>query len=329
MSALEPPFTLIPEIMELCVRIAEKVGSWNGAMRPKLSLRLRKENRIRTIQSSLAIEGNSLSLEQVTAVLEGKRVLAPKRDLLEVSNAIRAYELLSELDPYSEKAFLKAHSVLMKGLVDGEGRYRSGQVGVLKGSKVSHIAPPAKQVPAQMASLLKWLKTSKLNPFIRSSIAHYEIEFIHPFMDGNGRMGRLWQTLILCRSYSLFEFLPLEELIQKNQKEYYRSLEISDRKGDSSPFVAVILKELLNTLEEYGALAQFETQSPESRLEVAREKLTERDFSRLEYLAVVGAVSTATASRDLKWGVDQKILKMFGTQRNARYRFSRKGEGRS
>jgi Fic family protein len=321
MADFEPPFTLTPEIMDLCVHLAEKLGAWKAKAKPSLKIKLRKENRIKTIHSSLVIEGNSLSLDQVTAVLEGKKIIAPKKDLLEVTNAIKVYSDLENIRFASEKSFLTAHSILMNGLIPKAGKYRTSPVGILKGSKVSHIPPPAKQVPLLMANLFQWLKTSSLNAFIKSSIAHYEIEFIHPFMDGNGRMGRLWQTLVLNHSYHIFGELPVEHLIQKNQKEYYQALEHSDRQGNSAPFILFMLKVLMKTLDAYLISSLLNPSDSASRLESIKETFKKVAFSRLDYLKAIGSVSTATASRDLKFGVNEKILKVTGNKRNARYHF--------
>jgi Fic family protein len=319
----EPPFQLTQSILKLSIQAAELIGRWDGATRPKPKIKLRKENKIRSIQSSLAIEGNTLSLEQVTALLEKKRVIGPRKDILEVQNAILAYDLLPSFTPHSEKDFLKLHASLMKGLIPQSGLYRSGQVGVMKGAKVSHVAPPAKQVPLLMGNLFQWMKGNAFDPLIASCIAHYEIEFIHPFADGNGRIGRLWQALILLKAYPLFEFVPVEEMIRKNQKDYYLALETSDRKGDVAPFVEFMLKCLVKSLEKMLVPTNFEASTSEGRLESARGNFRTKAFSRADYLKFVGQISTATASRDLKQGIDSGTLIGTGEQRMTVYRFKK------
>ena len=316
-----PPLKLNESILNLVQSISELIGRWDGAQRPKPKVKLRKKNRIRSIQASLAIEGNSLSLEQVTAILENKRVLGPKKEVTEVINAIEAHGLLPSLQPWKEKDFLKLHSVLMKGLIPDSGKFRSSQVGVMKGAKVSHVAPPAIRVPNLIHELFSYGKISKMNPLVLSCIVHYEIEFIHPFMDGNGRMGRLWQSLILAKHYPVFEFVPVEDWIIKNQMGYYRALEESDKRGESGLFVEFMLERMLEALGETLHPAHFESVLPSDRLERARTFLGGGEFSRAEYLRAVGRISAATASRDLADGVRQGLLAIQGDKRTARYRF--------
>ncbi len=320
-DAKTPPLTLDEPILNLALTVSEQIGRWDGASRPKPRVKLRKENRIRSIQSSLAIEGNTLSLEQVTAILENKRVAGPRKDIIEVQNAVLAYELLPKLHPWKEKDFLKLHGVLMKGLIPDAGKIRSGQVGVMKGEKVSHVAPPAVRVPGLIRDLFQFGKRSKMNPLILSSVIHYEIEFIHPFMDGNGRMGRLWQNLVLARSYPVFEFVPVEDSIRQNQKGYYAALEASDRAGDSAPFVRFMLEQMRDALEEVLHPSNFESSGSEDRLALAKERFGDLEFSRAEYLGVVGQISAPTGSRDLAEGVRRGVLISHGDKRTARYRF--------
>jgi Fic family protein len=320
-SSYSPPCTLTESILKQSIKIAELLGQWDGAARPKPKIKLRKDNQIKSIQSSLAIEGNTLSLEQVTAILEKKRVLGPKKDIQEVQNAIMAYEFLPSLNPKSEKDFLKLHLILMKNLVPNAGKYRSGQVGVMKGSKVSHIAPPAVRIPNLLNDLFIWLNNSAANALLVSCITHYEIEFIHPFTDGNGRMGRLWQNLILMKTYPLFEYVAVEEIVRKNQKKYYQSLELSDKKGDAAPFVEFMLSCILKSLQNTLLSGNFESASSDSRLESARNHFKNERFSRSDYLKFIGQISTATASRDLKNGVNNKVLTASGEKRLALYYF--------
>ena len=220
----QPPFEITPKIIELISNISEKVGEINSLQNSPYQIKLRKENRIKTIHSSLAIENNSLSLEQITAIIDGKRVLGNPNEITEVKNSIQAYDLLLSLKPYQEKDLLKAHKLMMQGLVDKSGEYRTDDVGVFNGKEVVHLAPPASRVPLLMLDLFKWLKNSDIHPLIKSCVFHYEFEFIHPFQDGNGRMGRLWQTVILKEWKEVFAWLPVETLVKENQKEYYNAL---------------------------------------------------------------------------------------------------------
>jgi Fic family protein len=212
---------------------------------------LRRGNRLRSVQASLAIENNSLSLEQVTAVIAGRRVLGPPQEIQEVRNAFAAYEAMSTWKPAVEKDFLAAHRLLMTGLVPDAGRYRTGGVGIAQGSKIVHLAPPAKRVPGLMKDLLGWLKRTDTHPLIASCVFHYELEFIHPFADGNGRMGRLWQTLILSRWKPLLAWLPVETVIRARQAEYYRALAAADQAGHCTGFIEFLLSALLQALQEF------------------------------------------------------------------------------
>ena len=204
MSDYTPPFHITDEITNLVAAISEQIGRITVLSHGNLNPRLRRENRIKTIHSSLAIEHNSLSLEQVTAILDGKRILGNPNEIQEVKNAYDAYEMLLALDPYSVRDLLKAHQTMMAGLILENGTFRSGGGGVFDGEVVIHLAPPARLVPVQIQDLFHWYQTSKIHPLIRSAIFHYEFEFIHPFADGNGRMGRLWHSLLLGNWNEIF-----------------------------------------------------------------------------------------------------------------------------
>lgn len=205
-------------------------------------------NRIRTIQGSLAIEGNTLSQEQITAILDGKRVMAPPKDIQEARNAIKAYEQFESWRPANEADLLKAHEILMAGLIDDAGHYRSGNVGVMNGDKVVHMAPQAERVQMLMSDLFNWFGSTEQHPLIASSVFHYEFEFIHPFADGNGRMGRLWQTLILSQWNPLLSQLPVESMVHEYQNEYYQAINLSTQRTDSSPFIEFMLSTILETI---------------------------------------------------------------------------------
>lgn len=249
-ESYKPPFTMNEEITSLIVEIGEYVGTITtyDAMRPNPIFR--RENRIKTIHSSLAIEQNTLTLEQVTAVISGKRILGPPQDIREVKNAYEAYERVSALDPYSLKNLLLVHKIMMEGLVKEAGSFRSGNVGVYAGTELIHAGTPAKYVPNLMNQLFAWLKQSKYHPLVKSCIFHYEFEFIHPFADGNGRTGRLWQSLILQKWKEVFAWIPIETLVYENQEKYYKVLQRADKVGDSTEFVEFMLGMIRNALKE-------------------------------------------------------------------------------
>ncbi|MFO7604930.1 MAG: Fic family protein [Desulfurivibrionaceae bacterium] len=247
-STYQPPYTITPEILNRVAAISEAIGRLTVLTDQARALRLRRINRIRTIHGSLAIEGNTLSEAQITAILEGKRVIAPPREVQEVKNALAAYDRFYTWKPEAEKDLLEAHRILMSGLIDEAGMYRHGGVGVMAGRQVIHMAPSADRVSHLMGDLFGWLATTDAHPLIASSIFHYEFEFIHPFADGNGRMGRLWQSLILARWNPLFADIPVESLIFEHQVEYYHALQESTKQTDSAPFVAFMLRMILDTV---------------------------------------------------------------------------------
>lgn len=246
----QPPFHMTEEITNLIVEIGQYVGSITTYESMYRNPVLRRENRIKSIYSSLAIEQNTLSLDQVSDVINGKRVLGPPEDIREVKNAYEAYERVSELDPYSGKNLLYAHKLMTEGLVKEAGRFRSGNVGVYAGDRLIHAGTPARYVPELVSQLMTWLKESKYHPLVKSCIFHYEFEFIHPFADGNGRTGRLWQSLILRKWNELFAWLPVETLVHENQEEYYRVLQKADNAGDSTEFAEFMLGMICNALKE-------------------------------------------------------------------------------
>lgn len=250
MSDYKPPFHMTDKMTSLIAEIGEQVGRITVLQEGTISPHLRRENRIRTIHSSLAIEHNSLSLEQVTAILDGKRVLGNPNEIKEVQNAYEAYELMLRLNPASVDDLLKAHKLMMNNLVPENGRFRSGGVGVFDGEVLIHMAPPAEFVPEHIHNLFAWYQKSELHPLIKSAIFHYEFEFIHPFADGNGRMGRMWHSLLLGKWKEMFFWLPIEELIQSRQKEYYDALGAADKQADSAGFVELMLEIIRDSLTE-------------------------------------------------------------------------------
>ena len=250
MNDYKPPFHMTDKMTSLIAEISEQVGRITVLQEGIISPHLRRENRIRTIHSSLAIEHNSLSLDQVTAILDGKRVLGNPNEIKEVQNAYEAYELMLQLNPASVDDLLKAHKLMMNGLVPENGRFRSGSVGVFDGERLIHMAPPAEFVPEHIHNLFAWYQESQLHPLVKSSVFHYEFEFIHPFADGNGRMGRMWHSLLLGRWKELFFWLPIEELIQSRQQEYYNALGVADKQADSAEFVELMLEIIRDSLME-------------------------------------------------------------------------------
>jgi len=250
----QPNFTVSAAAISMVAEIAALIERYTITQEAAESLKLRRANKIKTIQSSLAIEGNTLSVKQVTDILDGKRVIAPLREIQEVKNAIAAYDLFDELDPYSSKDLLKAHKVMMSALIDEPGKFRSGSVGVFDGKQAVHIAPPAEFVPGQIKDLFKWLKSAPDHLLIKSCVFHYEFEFIHPFADGNGRLGRLWQSLILTKLHPLFQHLPVETMVHDKQMDYYRAINASSAANDCGIFADFMLSEILNALKQHTAV---------------------------------------------------------------------------
>lgn len=243
-----PPFTVSSKAINLIAKISSQIERYAIKMEQGDTLRLRKVNRIKTIHSSLAIEGNKLSEGEVQAILEGKKVVAPLKEIQEVRNAIKTYELYPKLNPFSIQDLLLAHGTMMAGLMDEAGMFRSGGVGVFDGDKAIHIAPPADRVKELMKDLFTWLENTDDHLLIRSCVFHYEFEFIHPFADGNGRIGRLWQSLILGQLNPIFEHLPAENMVYANQEAYDDAINKSSDLGNSSPFIDFMLEEILNAL---------------------------------------------------------------------------------
>jgi len=318
---MKPPFQLTSKILSLIASISERIGEINSAHLNIPPTELRKKNRIKTIQSSLEIEGNTLTIEQITAILENKLVIGPPKDITEVKNAIQVYNKLHEFDSCSMQSFCMAHQILMAGLIESAGRLRSGSVGILKGSEIAHIAPPGEMVSPLMSNLFNYLKNDGDLVLIKSCVFHYELEFIHPFADGNGRMGRLWQTLILRDKYPVFEFLPVESIIKERQTDYYEALGQSDRLGESTPFIEFMLEIILQSLQDLLKTPNV-TLTSLDRINGFRSKIQGTYFTRKDYLQNFKEISTATASRDLKLACKQGILQKSGMMNATKYCFS-------
>ena len=319
-TIMKPPYSITPSILSLLSSISEKLGIIKAIHLQVPRAELRKANRIKTIQSTLEIEGNTLSIEQVTAIINHTRVLAPQKDILEVKNAIAVYEQLLRLKSTSMSSFLKAHALLMKELVRYPGKFRTGGAGIIAGSGLAHLAPKASMVKALMNDLFSYLKNDKDPLLIKSCVFHYELEFIHPFEDGNGRMGRLWQSVILKDLNPVFAFLPVERIIQQEQVAYYKALKISDKSGSSTPFIEFALEAIDKALAE-----QLSERRPpilnKDRLQIFRDQVGKSEFSRKDYMTYFKAISAPTASRDLKTGIDEKVLMRKGNKRTTLYSF--------
>lgn len=276
-----PPYRITPKIIDFVSKISEAVGSFYA----QEELRLHRINRIKTIQGSLAIEGNTLTIDQITAILDGKPVIAPINEVQEIRNAIKAYELLETLNPNNIEDLLKAHFTMEAGLIDDAGHFRSGGVGVASGEEIIHYAPPAERVPHLIKDLFEWLNGTEEHPLIKSCIFHYEFEFIHPFSDGNGRTGRLWQTLILANWRPVFKNLPIENIVYKYRKEYYKAIAISGGEDGCTPFIEFILGVIDETLA-------LESSTPRSTRDKIIEQLHNNPkITRNELASILGITS--------------------------------------
>ena len=315
----KPPFTVSAKAINLIAKISGQLERYAIRMEQEDTLRLRRANRIKTIHSSLAIEGNTLSEGEVQAVLEGKKVVAPLKEIQEVKNAIKTYELYPKLNPFSIQDLLLAHGTMMSGLVDEAGMFRKGGVGVFDGDKPIHIAPQADRVRDLMSNLFGWLENADDHLLIRSCVFHYEFEFIHPFADGNGRIGRLWQSLILGRLNPIFEHLPVENMVYSNQQAYYHAINRSSDLGDSGPFIDFMLEEILNALVDHQG---------KSNADIADEKgLNYQQLRVLGYLRADRHTTAAKIAADLDMSARQiermladmkakGILRRIGANRN-------------
>ena len=316
-EAYIPPFTMTDEITNLVIEIAELTGAMTVSEQLTKNPKLRRDNRIKSIQSSLAIEQNTLTVEQVSDVIDGKRVLGPSRDIKEAKNAYEAYEALTRLDPYSVKDLLKAHKIMMVGLVKEAGTFRSKGVGVFAGEQLIHAGTPANYVPDLIGQLFEWLKKSKLHPLIKSCIFHYEFEFIHPFADGNGRTGRLWHTLILAKWQEFFLWIPIETIIHERQEDYYKALNASNTDGESTVFVQFMLELIRDLLKELSCngVMNKEKSLDEKLIDLLKE---DGNQSAAGLAKIVGA-SQRTVQRALKRLMDNGKIEHVGSNRFGHY----------
>ena len=282
-----PPYTISDKTVNLISAITEIITKITINDNMSNNPRLRRDNRIRTIHASLAIENNSLSLDQVTDIINGKRILGAPDEICEVKNAFEAYNKLLELNPYSVKDMLLAHKVLIDELTKEAGTFRSGGVGIFAGKQLVHMAPPANQVPHLIKELVDWAKKAEVHPLIKSCVFHYEFEFIHPFADGNGRMGRMWQTLLLYKWKALFGWLPIETLIRERQEEYYKVLGECDHSADSGKFVEFLLTTIYDALSEIAHTEQVTAQVTE-QVEKLLEVMDDKEYSTREMMELLG-----------------------------------------
>ena len=326
---MEPNFQITEKILKLVHNIAELLTKYSIERRPLL---LRKENRIRSIQSSLAIENNSLTLEQVTDVIEGRRVLGPPKDIHEVQNAYETYERVFSMDPYQVEDFLEAHRLLTHGLVKHPGQFRLRDVGVYDTSgRVVHIGARPQFVTSLVEELFSWAKNSDLLDLVKSCLVHFELEMIHPFEDGNGRMGRLWQSLILSRWNPLFEWLPIESVIHTHQQGYYDALAISNQENDATVFVEFMLEVILETFEEVKVADRIEEEKSEyvvlPALKPKEREVFEQVKAYLEQYGNIGnqqaqeltGLSAATVRRYLSLFVKVGLLSASGSTKGKLY----------
>ncbi len=322
-TILKPPYEINSKILGLITSISEKIGEVNATFLVKSSPSLRKQNQIKTIHSSLQIEGNTLTEQQITAILENKRVIGPSKDIKEVQNAIKVYKSLNDYKYDSINSFLKAHKTLMNELIDSSGAFRKEGVGIIKGSKIEHLAPPAENVQYLMKDLFEYLKNEDEITLIKSCVFHYEMEFIHPFTDGNGRMGRLWQTIILISKYPVFQYLPFEKLISKSQDDYYKVLSICDKTGKSTVFIEYMLSVVNDALTELITSSVSINMTQEDRLQYFY-TLNIDSFTRKDYMQVFKHLSSASASRDLKTGIEIGLFSKSGDKRLTTYHLKNK-----
>lgn len=316
MKIKTPPFQITNAILDLVIEIAELVGKLTSISQLSTNPTLRRTNRIRTIHGSLAIEQNTLSLEQVTAVLNGKHVLAPPKDIAEVKNAYEIYERLDELDPYSVDDLLTAHGIMTRGLVEESGCFRSRPVGVVdQQGNILHFGTLPDYVPDLVTDLLEWAKTTEVHMLIRSCVFHYELELIHPFADGNGRVGRLWHTLLLSKWNPTFAWLPVESMIYANQQEYYNAINASNNAGESTIFIefmlSVIKASLIDAIKTSDEMSDGMMDKATMRWMQIEKFLQTHEFIMNADVRKICGVSAATANRVLSGlAEDGKLTKI-------------------
>ena len=330
-NGYKPPFTLSARAVGLVADIAAQMERFAIRMEQDDALRLRKANRIKTIHSSLAIEGNHLLESEVADIIDGKTVVAPIREIQEVKNAIRVYDEFEKLDPFSIDDLLRAHGLMMSALTDDAGHFRKGGVGVYSESGLVHMAPPANRVHGLMSDLFGWLKNADDHLLVRSCVFHYEFEFIHPFIDGNGRMGRLWQSLILSHWHPAFAHLPVENMVYSNRQAYFDAIAQSTKQGESGLFIEFMLGEILDTVrrhqgEPLNAPANDTvndtvktTPTQEGIIDLVRKN----PLSTYDELAAQLGVGRATIARNIAILKDRGVLTRVGEDKNGYWKLKK------
>lgn len=318
----QPPFTINANIIDLVSLISEKIGQIST--KQKEPFKLRKESRIKTLAGTLQIEGNTLDEEKITALLEGKRVLGTIREVAEAKGAIELYDKISEFDFRSQNDLLKSHKILMQELIKDNGHYRQSNVGVGSESGVTHVAPPYDRVPDLIRDLFEWLNSTDIHPLIASSIFHYEFEFIHPFSDGNGRIGRFWQSIILYNYKDMFSYIPIESMVREKQNEYYKALEVSGDMGDSTPFIEYMLNTILETIKDVEQKSinvpkNVPKNVPLNRInDIIKLVSKNRDITSAQ-IAKKLKVSDKTIKRDIAKLKEQNMLKRVGSLKSGHW----------
>ena len=316
----KPPYSITVKTADYLTKIAETVTRLEYGTGFKRNIKLHRENRVRSIYSSLAIEGNTLSLDEVTDVIEGKLVAGKQTEIKEVKNAYEAYDKIMTFDPYAVKDFLKAHKLMTGGLVKESGKFRSGDVGVFDGDVVVHVGARPGFVPQLIQELFEWAKSAELHPLLKSAIVHCEIETIHPFADGNGRMGRLWQTLILAKWNEVFSWIPMESLVYEKRSQYYDALQNAQRKNDSGEFIEFTLSAILDVIEAQTKLQeQVQEKITDKFVDKFVEKFVEKDVHRKIIRMMINQPTISANTLAEKIGMTQRgvqknidILKMAG-----------------
>ena len=316
---MKPPFDITPKILNLTAEISAMIGRLEGTRLKVPLVDLRRQVDASSIHSSCVIEGNRLTLDQATDVINGKRVVGLPKDILEIKNAHALYDMIQDFDSQKEQDLLRAHGILMKGLGVTAGKYRQTGVVVKSQTTVVHTAPPYRQVPGLISQLFEFINQAQdLHPLIASSIFHYEFEFIHPFEDGNGRTGRFWQTLMLRQARSCFNLVPIETAIKDHQQAYYEAIERSNKSGRATPFIEFMLEVILEAVLGLEKLVSGRAK-PRDRIAFLM-KHCPKEFTRKEYIQIVGDIAGHTASRDLKEAVAQGLLEMKGSRARAVYK---------
>lgn len=319
---LKYSFSYSKYIVDLIRKIERELSQIeSNPNKSSLEVQLRKKNQIKTIVGSCQIEGNTLTVENVTSLINGKLILGNEKEIQEVKNAILLYEKIEKFNPESKTDFLKAHKILMDDLHDSAGSIRKVNVGVGGVGGLKYLAPIHEELNSLLNNLFKMIKVSEFDEITMSALVHLFIESIHPFVDGNGRIGRFWHTLFLTKKVNLiFQYLNIEGLIKEQQEGYYQSLIKSQKNKNANYFVEFMLKIILNSLIEYRK-NQSSLNSSFERLISAKEFFKKSKFSRLEYMKFLGISSTATGTRDLAYGVDNKLLEKFGANNQTKYKF--------